>query len=61
MRRHFISFALLVLNVLPLLAYDRHGRDYSVRDGGGSSGLLAVVVIIAIVLYAFFSHRRKNK
>ncbi|MCQ2257154.1 MAG: hypothetical protein MJZ41_04060 [Bacteroidaceae bacterium] len=61
MRRHFISFALLVLNVLPLLAYDRHGRDYSVRDGSGSSGLLAVVVIIAIVLYAFFSHRRKNK
>lgn len=61
MKRQIISFALLVQNVLPLLAYDRHGRDYSVRDGGSTSGFLAFAILIAIVLYCCFSQKNKDK
>lgn len=61
MRRYFISFALLVLNVLPLLAYDRHGRDYSVRDGGGSSGFLGVALLFAVIVYFVLSQKNNNK
>ena len=42
-------------------AYDRHGRDYSVRDGGGSSGFLALLVIIGIIAYAYFSGGKKDR
>lgn len=54
MKRYFISFVLLLYGILPMLAaaYDRHGKDYSVRDGGGLSGFLALLVIIGIVVYA---------
>lgn len=41
-------------------AYDRHGRDYSVRDGGGSSGGLMLLVIIGIVVYCFFNAGKKD-
>lgn len=42
-------------------AYDRHGKDYSVRDGGGSSGILGIVVIVGIVLYCCMSGGKNEK
>lgn len=52
---------MLLLNILPILAYDRHGRDYSVRGGSGSSGFLLIIIVVAFVLYCFFSAGNKNK
>ena len=43
MKRYLLSFAFMLMNLMPLLAYDRHGRDYSVRDGGGS-GFLGFII-----------------
>lgn len=62
MKRYFISFVLLLCSMFPMIAeaYDRHGRDYSVRDGGGSSGFLALLVIIGIVVYACNSAGKKD-
>lgn len=60
MKRHLTSFTLLMLNILPILAYDRHGRDYSVRDGGGSSGFLLVFLVGAFFLYCLFSSKRED-
>lgn len=63
MKRYFISFVLLLCSILPMLAaaYDRHGRDYSVKDGGGSSGILALLVVIGIVAYGYFSAGKKDR
>lgn len=63
MKRYFISFVLLLCSILPMLAaaYDRHGRDYSVKDDGGSSGFLAFLVIIGIVAYGYFRACKKDK
>lgn len=62
MKRNFISLVLLLCNIRPMLAaaYDRHGRDYSVRDGGGSSGFLALLVIVGIVVYGYVSAGKKD-
>lgn len=62
MKRYFISFVLLLCSMFPMIAeaYDRHGRDYSVRDGGGSSGGLMLLVIIGIVAYCFFNAGKKD-
>lgn len=63
MKRYFISFVLLLCSMFPMLAaaYDRHGRDYSVKDGGGSSGILALLVVIGIVAYGYFSAGKKDR
>ncbi len=61
MKRYLISLALLTLNILPMLAYDRHGKDYSVRDGGGSSGIMMILFIVGVIAYAVFSARNKDK
>lgn len=61
MKRQLISFVLMMLNLLPMLAYDRYGRDYSVRDGGGSSGFLMIIILVAFFLYCFFNAGNKDK
>lgn len=63
MKRYLFSVVLLLCNMLPMIAaaYDRHGKDYSVRDGGGSSGILGIVVIVGIVLYCCMSGGKNKK
>jgi len=50
-----------MLNILPMFAYDRYGRDYTLKEGGGSSGFLMIIVIVVFVLYCIFSAGNRNK
>lgn len=59
MKRQLISFASL-LCILPMLAYDRYGRNYTLKGGGGSSGFLMIIVIVAFVLYCIISVGNKT-
>lgn len=60
MRKYLISFALMMLNMLPAIA-NPHGKIYSVDGHGGSSGGLMIIVLIAIGLYVCFGSDKKNK
>lgn len=61
MKRYLLSFAFMLMNLMPLLAYDRHGRDYSVRDGGGASGVLVLIIIIGFVAFCIFGGGKKKQ
>lgn len=63
MKRYFISFVLLLCSMFPMLAaaYDRHGRDYSVKDGSGSSGIRIRLVIIGFVVYGCLYAGKNDK
>lgn len=60
MKRHLISLALLMLNIPPMIAYDRHGRDYSVRDGGGSSSSLLILIVVGVIANVLFNAGSKK-
>lgn len=63
MKHYLFPVVLLFCSMFPMIAeaYDRHGKDYSVRDGGGSSGILGIVVIVGIVLYCCMSGGKNEK
>lgn len=50
----------MLMNLMPLLAYDRHGRDYSVRDGGGS-GFLGFIIFVVIIIYVVVSSKKDDQ
>jgi len=52
---------LLALNFIPAMAYDRHGRDYSVNGGGGSSTMFLIIGVIILFLFLWFNSGKKDK
>lgn len=48
-------------NMLPAVAYDRHGRDYSVNGGGASSTMFLIIGVILLFLFLWFNSGNKDK
>lgn len=61
MKRNLILLALSMLNKLTVLAYDRHGRDYSVNGSRGSSTTFLIVGVIILFLIIWFNTDNKDK
>ena len=61
MYRQLLIIEMLMLNTIPILAYDRHGRDYSVNGGGGSSTMFLIIGVILLFLFLWFNSGDKDK
>lgn len=61
MNKNFLAFILFVLYFIPAIAYDRHGRDYSVNGGGASSTMFLIIGVIILFLFLWFNSGDKNK
>lgn len=61
MMRQIISLTLLTFDTLPMLAYDRHGRYYSVNGGGGSSTMFLIIGVIILFLFIWFNSGKNDK
>lgn len=61
MKRQILTIEMLILNTISILAYDRHGRDYSANGGGGSSTLFLIIGVIILFLFIWFNSGKKDK
>lgn len=61
MKKYVITSLSLIPNYLPMLAYDRHGRDYSVNGGGASSTMFIIIGVILLFLFLWFNSGDKDK
>lgn len=61
MKHYIISSLCIMQNMLPAVAYDRHGRDYSVNGGGASSTMFLIIGVILLFLFLWFNSGDKDK
>lgn len=61
MKRYLIPLAVLVMNVSSMLASDRHGKYYSVRESSDSSTVFLIIGVIIFFLFLWFNSGKKNK
>lgn len=61
MKRQIVTIEILTFNYIPIFAYDRHGRDYSVNGGGGSSTMFLIIGVIILFLFLWFNSGNKDK